>query len=248
MEKTFDIRFVTRSHLGRVRRNNEDFLKTDLNLKLAAIADGMGGQAYGEVASQLAVDACIEYLSEIGGQSISQNPEKELSNAVAYANEAIITIQRNQEKYRHMGTTLSCFVYRHPKLYFSWIGDSRIYLISPEKETIRMLTTDHTLDRSKVDAKLAPALYKRASSILTQKIGSILMLKPDHGSVAAQPGDIVLACTDGLTDKISDDLVLQYILESEKNLDHCADRLIDRALDCGGQDNISLVLADLNHP
>jgi protein phosphatase len=108
-----------------------------------------------------------------------------------------------------------------------------------------MLTKDHTLDRDKIDATLAPDLYRRAPNILTQKVGSILLLKPDTGSVELEPNDIVLACTDGLSDRVKSELMLEYAAKFESNLESYADVLLDRALDCGGQDNISFILAQV---
>ena len=114
-----------------------------------AIADGMGGHAFGQVASQLAVDACIEYVSTLTNKPIVGS-ESELATAVSFANEAIITIQQNEEKYRDMGTTLTCASLCDNRLYFSWVGDSRLYLIKTSESSIEMLTRDHTLDRKKL--------------------------------------------------------------------------------------------------
>jgi protein phosphatase len=239
---------ASRTHTGKIRKNNEDYLATLKKLGFIAIADGMGGHAYGQIASQLAVDACIEYFSEINSASLSLDSESEITNAVSFANEAIITIQRNEDKYRDMGTTLTCAYLSRNKLYYSWVGDSRLYLIRPSRCSIQRLTRDHTLDRAKIDPKLAPDLYKRASSILTQKVGSLLLLQPDSGVLAVEPNDIILACTDGLTDKIDDQWILECINEFKADLEECADRLLDRALDCGGQDNISLILAAISAP
>ena len=110
-----------------------------------------------------------------------------------------------------------------------------------------MLTRDHTLDRNKIDATLAPDLYRRAPSILTQKVGSILLIQPDTDCFELQIGDIILACTDGLTDRIEDELLLEYAIKFVDNLEGYADKLLDRALDCGGQDNISLILAQVSN-
>ncbi len=187
----------------------------------------------------------MEYLSNADSDMLHQKPAQELGNAIKYANEAIIAIQRNEEKYRNMGSTLSCFWITDKQLHFSWVGDSRIYLIRSSDNKITMLTKDHTLDRDKIDATLAPDLYRRAPNILTQKVGSILLLKPDTGSVELEPNDIVLACTDGLSDRVKSELMLEYAAKFEGNLESYADVLLDRALDCGGQDNVSFILAQV---
>ena len=244
MDTVFHLNFCSRTHTGKVRRNNEDALVIDKANQVIAVADGMGGEAYGEVASQLAVDACVEYLQNVDEYRRLEKPRREISNAVKYANEAIIAIQRNEEKYRTMGTTLSCMMLLGDQLHYSWVGDSRLYRIRRKDNAIQMLTRDHTLDRSKIDPKLAPDLYRRAPSILTQKVGSILLIQPDTGSSSLLSGDLLLMCTDGLTDRVPDPLLLEYACV-ESSLDAYADRLLERALDCGGQDNISFVLVEV---
>jgi len=239
--------FSTRTHKGKVKRNNQDCLSFDQEQAYAVIADGVGGNAFGEVASQLCVDSCMAYIASLDQDSLGEKVSKELANAIKLANEEVITIQRNEPKYEKMSSTLACFYVNGTQLHYSWVGDSRVYLIRPEEQTISMLTTDHTLDPSKIDPELAPALYKQASSILTRVVGSILLLKPDRGSTQIKSGDIVLACTDGLSNLVPDDLILEYALKFDQpqgeGLDPFADKLLDRALDCGGLDNISLVLA-----
>ena len=244
MDTVFHLNFCSRTHTGKVRRSNEDALFIDKANQIVAIADGMGGEAYGEVASQLAVDACVEYLQSVDVTRIWEKPGREIGNAVRFANEAIIAIQRNEEKYRTMGTTLTCMMLLGDQLHHSWVGDSRLYRISRKDNVIQMLTRDHTLDRSKIDPKLAPDLYRRAPSILTQKVGSILLIQPDTGSSSLLSGDLLLMCTDGLTDRVPDPLLLEYACV-ESSLDAYADRLLERALDCGGQDNISFVLVEV---
>jgi serine/threonine protein phosphatase PrpC len=243
MPSNFTIDFHALTHTGKLKRTNEDFLRIEKNRLIAAIADGMGGVEFGEVASQIAVDACIDYLLNSNQTRFTEKPGRELGNAVKYANEAIIAIQRNEKKYRHMGSTLTCMALVNNNLHYSWVGDSRIYRLNPRQKTIQMLTKDHTLDRTKIDPRLAPDLYKRAPSILTQKVGSILLIQPDTGCIDLNVGDIILACTDGLTDRIDNQRLLDYAIMYEENLDAYADKLLDRARDCGGQDNISFILA-----
>ena len=119
--------FCSRTHVGKVRRNNEDFLQIYQNRLIAAIADGIGGDDFGEVASQIAVDASVEYLSNADSDMLHQKPAQELGNAIKYANEAIIAIQRNEEKYRNMGSTLSCFWITDKQLHFSCHLPSFLY-------------------------------------------------------------------------------------------------------------------------
>ena len=245
MSLSHPIEFASRSDRGRVRRKNEDCLAIDELNGFAAIADGIGGNAHGEVASQMAVDACMEHLKDAGNSNHTsqRDAEVELANAVKYANEAIIAVQQNNHEYSKMGCTLSCFQFLGDRLVYSWVGDSRIYRIRPGAEKIEQLSVDHTLDPNKIDGKTAPRLRKSAGRILTQKVGSILLLQPDAASITLEQQDIILACTDGLSDKVDDERILEYALNHTDNLDVLAEQLLDRALDCGGQDNISLILA-----
>jgi len=245
-----NVYFCTRTHKGKVRSNNQDCLSVDQEFAYAVIADGVGGKAFGEVASQLSVDSCMEYLGSLVQKKPSEKVPKELANAIKVANEEIITIQRNEPKYENMSSTLTCFYVNGNRLDYAWVGDSRIYLLRPSSQEIRLLTSDHTLDQSKIDPELSPSLYKRAPNILTRMVGSILLLKPDVGSINIETGDIILACTDGLSNLVPDDLILEYALKADlakpDGLEQLADKLVDRALDCGGYDNISLILSKID--
>jgi len=247
MPKHSSVEYCSRSDKGKVKSKNEDCIELNSKLNIAAVADGIGGLEFGEIAAKLAVESSMEYLREIKLDERKNKAQRELANAVKVANEAIITIQRNEPKYEKMGSTLACFWLDNDQVHYSWVGDSRIYLLSPTAQQITMLSKDHTLDRAKIDAELAPQLYKRASSILTQTVGSILFLSPDTGSTLLDDGDIVLACTDGLSDRVQDELLLEYAINFENDLDAYADKLLDRALDCGGQDNISFILARISY-
>ena len=235
------MQFFTRSHIGKVRRENQDFLAVDNNRNFAIVADGIGGEKFGGVASKMAIDSCLAYLNDIDPEELIIDLQHHLVNAIKFANDEIMTVQRNEPKYAKMGSTLTCFGISNSNLHYAWVGDSRVYTINPKRDELAMLSRDHTLDKSKIDPQLAPNLYKRASSILTQTVGSIMLLKPDRGSCLVEPGDIVLSCTDGLSDRVEDELILEFA-KNHSDMNDLADKLLDRALDCGGQDNISFVL------
>ena len=239
------MQFFTRSHIGKVRRENQDFLAVDNNRDFAIVADGIGGEKFGGVASKMAIDSCLAYLNDIDSEELTINLQRHLVNAIKYANDEIITVQRNEPKYAKMGSTLTCFGLSDGYLHYAWVGDSRVYKINPKRDAFAMLSRDHTLDKSKIDPMLAPNLYKRANSILTQTVGSIMLLKPDRGSCLVEQGDIILSCTDGLSDRVDDDQMLEFS-KSHSDMNDLADKLLDRALDCGGQDNISLVLTRID--
>lgn len=239
----FNILYKSLTHVGKVRSNNEDYFHVDPEQNLVIVADGVGGRHFGEIASKLAVESCHQYLTDENPLREDSDFLHEIANSVKYANEVVITVQKNNPAYKNMGTTLTSFLIRENTLYFAYVGDSRIYLIRPKTEELTQLTDDHTLDPSKVDKNLALALYKRASSILTRMVGSFLLLSPDSDTAQLKEGDILLACSDGLSDLVKDEFILEYALKFQNDMDALSYKLLDRALDCGGRDNITFVLA-----
>jgi len=188
----------------------------------------------------MAVEACVEHLNQFSQSHLSQDG-KALPNAIKFANDQVTTLQNDKPDLSKMGSTLSCIQVDGKQLQYAWIGDSRVYRINPRLGRIDLLSKDHTLDPNKIDPREAPILHKRASSILTKSIGGSSNIKPDAGTVALEDSDIILCCTDGLSDLVPDELLLEYAQQFDGAPNSYADKLIDRALDCGGKDNISFV-------
>ncbi|HWI54510.1 MAG TPA: protein phosphatase 2C domain-containing protein, partial [Desulfobacteria bacterium] len=131
------------SHIGLVRKNNEDNCCVCDDINLFAVADGMGGHKAGEIASRLALDELTSYL-RINSPMLDGDPAEALRQAVYNANAAVLEFARTDgEKFRGMGTTITAAVYRENKIYVAHVGDSRAYLVRGEK--IRLLTSDHSL-------------------------------------------------------------------------------------------------------
>lgn len=243
-----DATFYAISDRGKIRRNNQDAYKVCSKQKIGVLADGVGGLNHGEVASKTVVESCLNYIKEnIDNESQLSDSliRNELNNAIKIANEHLITIQSNDQRYSKMGTTVVCFAIIGGVAYYSWVGDSRLYLYCQESKSLIQLTNDHTLDPDKLDCDSNPRLQRQASGVLTRMMGATLYLKPDHGETPFKPGDILLACSDGLTDLVRDEFIQQQIstIENQSSLEACAKRLVDKALDVGGKDNITIILA-----
>lgn len=240
-----------RTDCGPVRDNNEDSLLLDEELGIFIIADGMGGHAAGEVASEMAVESIHEVLM---GQSDPDetrlvrdyNPEDTsdiMRERLAYAtNQASIKIRRaamESADKRGMGTTVVVLVVDGQRAHLAHVGDSRAYLL--RDGIITRLTRDHTVVQQEIDAgRITPALAKRLPNMLTQSVGYQGRVEPDTSTRIMEPGDRFMLCTDGLTDVLSDERIGE--LMGSAPLDEVADVLVEAALSEGTRDNVTVAV------
>ncbi len=208
---------------------------------LYAVADGVSGQEGGEVASKIAIDTLRMYyvLPHVRIPS-----EDRLRNVFLEAHQRIKEYAHQHPGYYGMGTTLTCIVLRNSTVYYGHVGDSRLYLIRPETRGIEQLTKDHTLVNRFVDeGKLTPEeAAEEDSNVLDQALGCVTKINVDVGECAKlQTGDILLLCSDGLTDLVSDAKIRDIVLGSPGLSDACH-RLVAAANQRGGKDNITVVL------
>lgn len=225
------------SHIGG-RENNEDSYYVDSNKRFAILADGMGGHAAGEKASQLAVSILKKKLST------AIKSEKKLldilNEAVREANEVIFKKSVDHLKYRGMGTTLSVVYLLNDKLYYINIGDSRIYGYD---EALFQISKDDSLvnylldigDISEEEARVHPK-----KNVLTKALGTA---KGVDFKIASLDADLrfIILCSDGLSDVVDADQ-LEAILSCDE--DDYAEKLVQKALDSGGEDNITVIVFD----
>lgn len=227
------------SHQGLVRPNNEDNYLSHPKQRLFAVADGMGGHAGGEVASQIAVDTVAEYLKgEI-------TPDK-VAGAFVAAHKAIDQRVKSAPELQGMGTTLTLAVIRPGNLLIGHIGDSRAYLV--DSETAKFLTTDHTvcsqlLAAGKITQEEARSHPQR--HVLTRVLGASTDLGADVDFHPWQPGQHLLLCTDGLSSLLREDEMTE-IVNYPFSLEQRVNLLMSTALERGAPDNVTLVLAELN--
>ena len=226
------------THVGKVRRNNEDSLIV-IEPETFVVADGMGGASAGEVASSMLVDAVKNFLST----TPAPWDEVTLVKAVARANRDIWNLSRQNEDYRGMGTTATILYLDGDRAYFAHVGDSRLYRL--RDGILEQVTEDHSYVESLVrrgELTEEEARVHPMKNVLTQAVGAMPEVQIDAASFTVQRDDVFLLCTDGLTNMV-DDVIIAHILQNEANP---ADALIDAALDAGGKDNVSVIVVGID--
>ena len=237
------------THTGRVRDHNEDqYLALGRDQSppgagaLLVVADGMGGQAAGEVASLIAVQHIEERFRSGGLTSVDDKDlEEALRELLGDVNRAVLTAGQEPDK-RGMGTTCTLVIIKGQQLYFSHVGDSRAYLLRDGQ--LNQITTDH----SWVEEAVATGTMTREEArvhpnrnVITRAIGLDADLKVDTDELSLQRGDLILLCSDGLNSMIPDEDILKTLQES--STDTVCANLIKAANDAGGRDNTSVVIA-----
>ncbi|WP_397326775.1 Stp1/IreP family PP2C-type Ser/Thr phosphatase [Paenibacillus sabuli] len=235
-----------RSDVGRVRTVNEDRAWASLaedGGAVAIVADGMGGHQAGDVASELAVEAFRESLASFGGKVSPDEAKARLAEALKRANGIVYDMASQNEQYHSMGTTVVAVLQQRNYAVVGHIGDSRAYLI--EGGQIRQLTEDHTLvgelARSGQITPEEAAVHPRRN-VLTRALGTDPQVEADVQEIAWQPGCMLLLCSDGLSNMVSDQEIVQTLEASDLDLDAKAEQLVELALQAGGDDNITVVL------
>jgi protein phosphatase len=236
--------------LGNYRENNEDAIeaKQFSDLTVCIVADGMGGQAAGEIASKRAIEVVPRELRRGLSQAGAHDQVKNLiRRSIVQANEEIIQMGALDRDLRNMGTTIVMAVWRKgPELYITGVGDSRAYLI--RQGQIEQLTVDHSLAQALVENKTITAedaKEHRFRNVLWKYLGSKEVGEgPEVKVVSIQPGDRFLLCTDGLTGPVPDPQLLSFIQE-HPDVQQCAEGLGKLALDQGSRDNVSCILIEI---
>jgi len=209
-----------------------------------AVADGVSGQAGGEVASKIAIDTLRMYYVL---PYVEIPPLDRLRNVFLEAHRRIEEYARQHPEYRGMGTTLTTMVLKDGSVYYGHVGDSRLYLIHNGTQDMEQLTEDHTLVAKFVrENKLTPEeAAQEDSNVLEQALGCVPKIRVDEGEYSSlHQGDILLLSSDGLTDLVSDVKIREIILSSPSLVEACR-RLITKANQHGGKDNITVVLVGL---
>lgn len=228
------------SDKGRVRDHNEDAIRWDVSGGWAILADGMGGHLAGEVASAMAIETIARYLCDLEDEQ-PEKAKEALQEAVAAANRAIHALSQVDMRCHNMGTTVVVALLRDGLLSCAYVGDSRLYRFNAEGLTL--LSRDHSLVQELVDEgflsreEAALSVHK---NIITRALGLHDAVEVDGFQVAVASGDLFLLCSDGLSDKISDEELAQYL--DDGDLDSMAHQLVAKANDRGGEDNISVIL------
>ena len=228
--------FGSRTDIGCLRDHNEDSLV--VTPPLFAVADGMGGHAAGEVASEIAV----RVLSELA----PEHPDGEaLGRAIEEANRAVIQAAHEGRGRQGMGTTMTAAMLEGERLVIAQVGDSRAYLLHQGK--LQQLTRDHSLMADMIEAgQLTPeeARTHPQRSVITRALGSDVHLHPDIYEINVETGDRLLICSDGLSGMIFDDQI-ENTLRRVQDPQRCASQLVNEAIAAGGHDNVTVIVADV---
>ena len=230
--------------VGRKREVNQDYIFVSNeplgNLpNLLIVADGMGGHRAGDFASRYAVETLKEDLAN----STEDGPEAMIRKAIQSANQKLIEAARQDARLEGMGTTLVVATVIEHTLYFANVGDSRLYLLH---DTIKQLSKDHSFVQEMVrlggiDAE--EAKHHPDKNIITRAVGAREKVEVDFFEYRLKKGDMILMCTDGLSNMIEDEEMLA-IVKSSRDIVEAVERLVEKANDNGGNDNIGVILAE----
>jgi protein phosphatase len=247
------IRYAGSTHVGMKRAHNEDsfFLLAEENLYV--VADGMGGHASGEVASQLAVESLAAFFVDTSrdreatwpykeDRSLSYD-EKRLIAGVKLSNRRVYEAAQADAKCRGMGTTLVSLVCGSTGAYIGHVGDSRAYQV--RGRAISQLTEDHSLlnDYLKVHKLTAEEIQNFPhKNVIVRALGMRDSVIVDIHRLSPKSGDIYVLCSDGLTNMVNEESLLATVVETGDDLEKACQNLIALANANGGLDNITVVL------
>ena len=235
------LRAAASTDLGRRRRVNEDRFAIAEELGLYLVADGMGGHAAGQLASQLAAESTVQALRTLTGAAASLTDK--LRYAVAAANREIYGTTERKPELQGMGTTLVALLAGGERIALAHVGDSRAYLLRSGR--IRQLTDDHSLVAELVRRREISASAARGHPhrhVLTRALGVRGVVEPDLAELTPSEGDVFVLCSDGLTGHVADEEIAEAAGRSD-DLDAACARLVDLANSRGGDDNITVVVA-----
>lgn len=236
---------ANKTDVGRTRQVNEDSMITfdSPNGRVVAVCDGMGGQAAGDVASQLACNIIRDILEN----NTFANPLEAITRSMIAANQGILYRTAQQPELEGMGATCVMLIIKDNVVYYGWVGDSRIYYIS--NHTIRQISRDQSYVQSLVDSgqiTAEEAAHHPQKNEITNALGLQGMTPPVlcQMPITPEPGGVFLLCSDGLTGMVDDAQIERTVSKPELSLQEKAEHLVALANRNGGLDNISVQLVE----
>ncbi len=231
--------------VGKTRTVNQDYVYCSRHSigklpNLFIVADGMGGHKAGDLASKFSVQTFVEAVKS----SKKENPISIISDAIQYTNKKLNEMAATSPDYTGMGTTFVVVSIEGLSAYVANIGDSRLYVMSDE---LRQITRDHSLVEEMVHngtLERDDACYHENKNIITRALGGNTEVIPDFFEVELSKNETILMCTDGMSNMISDSEMASIIKSNEDLVDQ-GTKLIEKANENGGKDNISVILIDL---
>ena len=231
---------------GRVRNSNQDYVFCEENAvgsfpNLFLVADGMGGHQAGDMASRICVEEMVRQIQATDRKT----PVSVLEQAVSAANQKIYQTATQDKALEGMGTTLVGTVIEGDTAYIVNIGDSRLYQL---RDSLRQITVDHSLVEEMVQSGEIQKNEMRThpnKNIITRALGTDTSVRPDCFEIEVQEGDVLLLCSDGLSNMLEDNQIENIVRANGENLRQAGECLVKQANDAGGKDNISVILIRL---
>jgi PPM family protein phosphatase len=243
----FTLDYALKTHAGQVRPLNEDAVGADPDSGLFILADGLGGYNAGEIASTMAVSTLLAELPadlEVARQGTAPfDPHVVLRDRLIAMNSTIFRAALNSSAFEGMATTIVVAWLLGDRLWVAHTGDSRLYRLRGGQ--LEQLTRDHSFSQELLDAGMVTEEEARllpAKNLVTRALGASAEVDPEVRDYALQSGDIVMMCSDGLTEMISYAEIAEQLLAAKGDVQESARRLVDMANEAGGRDNVSVVV------
>ena len=234
------------SDTGLIRKNNEDYFALVKEAGAYLVADGLGGEQGGEVASQVAVETIAAYLRQLSRDELTSNAQEHIHKAVQEAQVTVRAAAQGNPSLKGMASTLVLALqHAQGRLQVVNIGDSRAYLYRNKK--LQLLSQDHSLVARLVrEGQLTPeeARVHHLRNIVTQVIGGDFPPKYHHTEICLKARDIILLCSDGLWDMLLDERIGE-ILSQGGDAQRLCSALIDAARAAGGEDNVTVIVIEV---
>ena len=247
------LRASASSDIGPVRKTNEDAFVSDADVRLFAVADGMGGHEAGEVASRLAIEAISGFIRRSAADTDFSWPYgldgnlsydgNRLRTAIHLANRRIFRAAESNDDYSGMGTTIVGLLANGSRVAIGHVGDSRLYLV--RRGAIEQLTQDDSWAATILahDPRVKPSdlAHHPMRNVLTNVLGAREQVDVHLAERDIELGDVILLCSDGLHGVLDAD-ALRKILQAEPDVDAAARALVEAALDNGARDNVTALV------
>jgi protein phosphatase len=248
------IRYAGNTHVGMKRDHNEDSLCICPEENIYIVADGMGGHASGEVASQMAVETLAKFFKETAEDESITWPfkmdrdrmyqENRLITSIKLSNRRIFESAVANQRQKGMGTTIVAVSFTETEVFAAHVGDSRVYRL--RGKDLVQITEDHSLLNDYIKMKdLTPEEIENFphKNVIVRALGMKDTVQVDVCQEEPQHGDIYLLCSDGLNGMIDDEKIRSTVVECDDDLELACNRLIQAANEAGGTDNVTVVIA-----
>lgn len=241
--------YVAKTDVGKIREKNEDYFlvkKFSDNEIIYIIADGLGGYESGEVASKIATEIVAKYFEEFYIKNERKNIKDVIKKSIILANNEIYNLEKTDSKYKGMGTTIVILCVIGSDIYYASVGDSRIYNVNTAFSLITQITEDDTYVNALLKTNVInelEALNHPQKHVLTRAVGVFSNIDVDVYKLDRKFDGYIVLCTDGVTNMLDEKEILSVF--KKYKFEQLADRIIAKANENGGSDNITLIIIKL---